>query len=435
MDDKEKSPVPETEELENQTTEETASEPEEDEDEPRFITVMEGEASYDSVLEEDDVSKLLFPKLPKLHLPFSMRGIAAIAVTVILVALAVLVFVFRDQLTGEKIRSSFRRDPVSAQSDAYTYEIGSSQVFVPAGSGFAVASSSAVELLDSDGKTVYKQVVSFEVPAAFACPSRALFCDLGGTGCILAGMDGESSVLQPEGELITAGMNENGWYILVTDAVGYKGLVSVYDADGALKYEWWSGAGYVMKAAISPDNRVLAVLTAENGGGKLHLFRLDKEEELALAEFAQELPFDFAFMGNDNLCVVSVDALSFVTLDGNVKNRFELGNNYLLDYELGSPSFAAICTSTYRSGSNGVIQTLDRDGKLLGSSETTSELICLSASGKQLLVMTSGGLALYSHDMILMNSSEELMTAKKALLCPDGHILLLSAYSAERLSY
>ena len=373
--------------------------------------------------------------MPRLGQPIGMRGILALVLTLALVVLAVMAFVFRDKLSGESLRSTFRRDPVPAQSDAYTYEIGSGQVFVPAGSGFAVASSSAVELLDADGATVYKQVVSFETPAAFACPSAALFCDLSGKGCILARMNGDATALEPFGTLISANMNENGWYVLVTEAVGYKALVSVYDSESVLKYEWWSGSGYVLRASVSPDNRLLAVLCAENGGGRLHLFRLDSETELAQAEFDGELPFDLAFMGNDNLCVVSVDALSFLNTEGEEKGRYELGSDYLLDYDLSSPGFAAVCVSAYRAGSGGVVQTFDREGKKLGEAQTSGDLICLSASGKELLVMTSGGLELFSQDMTLLNQSEELMTAKKAILRPDGHVLLLSAYSAERLSY
>ena len=230
-------------------------------------------------------------------------------------------------------------------------------------------------------------------------------------------------------------MNENGWFTLVTDAAGYKGMVSVYDSEANLKYEWWSGAGYILRAAVSPDNRMLAVLCAENGGGKLHLFRLDSDKQVGETVFEQELPFDLGFMSSDNLCVVSMDALSFVTTDGTVTNRYELGDDYLLDYDLSGSGYAVACVSPYRAGSGGVLLTLDREGRELGRGETKGDLICLSASGKQLLVMTSNGLELYSQEMVLLNFSDELMTAKKAILRPDGHVLLLSAYSAERLSY
>ena len=367
--------------------------------------------------------------------PKKKRRGAALFAALLLIALLALAFVFRDKLTAEGLRGMFAADEsAAAESEAFTYEIGSGQVFAPAGSGLAVASSSAVQLLDAAGQTVFKQVVSYDTPAVFASGSGALFCDLGRTGCVLAGMDGESRTLSPAGALITASMNENGWFTLTTEAAGYRGLVTVYDADGEARYQWWSGSGYILKAAVSPDGRLLAVLCAETDGGRLHLFRMDSETELAAAEFPDELPFDLCFMGSDALCAVSEDALSFLSADGTVKNRFALGDYRLLDYELGSQSFAAIYVGAYRAGGGGLIETLDRDGRLLGYAETERDVTGLSACGKQLLAMTSGGLTVYDQDLSVSCRREALMTAKKAILRPGGDILLLSSYAAEKLS-
>lgn len=360
----------------------------------------------------------------------------ALFLTLLLIVLAALAFVFRENLTADGLRGLFGRDGgAAAQGEAFTYEIGSGQVFAAAGNSLAVASSSAVQLLNAAGETVFKQAVSYDTPAAFASANTALFCDLGGTGCILVGMDGEGRTLSPAGALITASMNENGWFALVTEAAGYKALVSVYDAGGEPRYQWWSGSGYVLRTCVSPDNQLLAILCAETDGGKLHLFRLDSEAEQAGTEFPGELPFDLYFMGSDTLCAVSGDALSFLSADGAVKNRFDLGEYYLLDYDFGSQGFAAICVSAYRAAGGSLIETLDRDGRLLGYAETDRDVTSLSALGRQLLAMTSGGLTVYNQDMSVYYSHEGLMTAKKAVLRSGGDILLLSAYAAERLSF
>lgn len=366
-----------------------------------------------------------------------VRGVVTISVTIALVAVASLVFVFRDRLTGEGLRSMFRGNQnATVQSDAFTYEIGTGQVFTTAmGGGLAVASSSAVELLNDAGETVFKQMVSYGTPAVLGWSGGALFCDLGGTGCVLADLKGGSTVIPAAGEILTASMNENGWFAVVTGAVGYKGLTSVYDSAGTERFKWWSGSGYVLRVALSPDNRALAVLCAEAGGGKLHVFHLDSEEEQAVAGFDNELPFDLAFLGDDRLCVVSQDAVSFLAEDGTLKNRWEPGENYLLDYDLSGQGFAAFYLSPYRGGGGGALVTLDRDGKALGRVETVHDVTGLSANGRRLLATNAAGLTVYGQDLSVLYEEERLMTARKSLLCPDGAILMLSAYSAEKLTY
>ena len=365
--------------------------------------------------------------------------ILTVILTLLLVMLAVLVFVFRDELTRESLRRTFgKENAASSAKEAFTYETGTGQVFTSAGDGLAVACSSSVQLLDAKGQTAFKQVVSYDTPAVFACADRAMFCDLGGTQCVIAGMDGESVTLGADGSelrsILTANMNGSGWFVLVTEEPGYKGLVSVYNADCEKQYEWWSGTGYVLRAAVSPDNRNLAVLCADKEGTKLHIFALNSETERAEQSFADTLFYDLYYMNNDTLCLMGETGLCFADADGAVKNTYDIGDSYLLDYEFGQ-SFITLFISDYRSGGGGTLVTLDGKAGVLGTETLERDVVSLSTQGKQLLVMTADGLTLYDQALARRYVNETLMTEKRALLLPSGDILLLSAYSAERFSF
>lgn len=365
----------------------------------------------------------------------ALRRILAAILTLLLVILALLVFVFRNELTAENLRQTFgKASAVAPVREAFTYETGADQVFAPAGNGLAVASSSSVQLLDAKGETVFKQVVSFESPAVFASAETALFCDLAGTGCIVAGMDGSSRTLSGEREILTADMNGAGSFALVTAEPGYKGLVSVYNSACEKQYEWWSGTGYVLHAAVSPDNRNLAVLSVEKEGTVVHFFALNSETEQARVSFPDRLLYDLQYMDNGSLCAVGETGLVFLNPDGTTRGEYPLEGQYLLDYAVGS-DLVAVFYSSYRSGAGGTLVTLDRNGGLLGSTALTRDVVSLSASAKQLLVMTGGGLTLYNDSLVMQYANEMLMTARRAILRPDGDILLLSAYSAERFRF
>ena len=274
-----------------------------------------------------------------------------------------------------------------------------------------------------------------ERPAVFASEKGALYCDLGGTGCVLADFEGEARTPEHTGEIQTAGMNENGWFYLVTAEAGYKGLVSVYNNVCEKQYEWWSGSGYVLRAAISPDNRSLAVLCADRDGAKLHFFALNSETERAAAAVADTLLIDLGWLGGDTVCAVGETGVWFYNGDGAEKGTYPLEDRYLLDYEFGRSGFIALFVSDYRSGGGGTLLTLDGRGQVLGTAALERDVISLSAEGKQLLVMTSGELALYNQELVRQAANKTLMTAKRAILRPAGDILLLHAYSAEKFSF
>jgi hypothetical protein len=357
-----------------------------------------------------------------------LRHILALLLAVLV--LSALFFLFRDRLHGGTL---FSRRPAGS-AEAFTYESGTDQVFAVAGDGLAVASGSALQLLDAAGGAVWKQVVSYAEPAVFAAEDRVLFCDIGRRSAVLVTLEGESFPLEVSGGIITASMNKNGWYALVTEAAGYKGVVRVYNGARELRYEWWSGSGYVLRAALSPDNRILAVLCADGSGGVLHFFSLDSENELASAEFPQELAFDLAFLGDGTVCCVSAEALHFVGTDGAEQGVYDLGDYVLMDYDLGSENFVPLFVSAYRAGTGGFLLTLDRAGRLLGSAELGENVGSLCARGKQLLLMTGGGLTLYSPELAVQQRAEMVVTARRALLRPSG-VLLLSAYAAEPFQF
>ena len=373
---------------------------------------------------------------PKKQRSKTLRRILAGILTLLLVVLAVLVFLFRDALTGEGIRRIFGREQTDGElREAFTYETGALQMFAAAGDGLAVASSSSLQLLDASGEIVFKQVVSYDSPAVFASASGALFCDLNGKHSVFASLSGQQHDIPPGGDILTAGMNENGWFCLVTAEAGYKALVSVYNSECEKQYEWWSGSGYVLRAAVSPDNRSLAVLCAERDCTKLHLFSLSSETEKEGATIENALYYDLAWLGGDTICVVGETGLRFYSGAGKETGAYSLDGRYLLDYTLGHAGFAAIYVSPYRSGGGGTLLTLDGRGQVLGSAELERDVISLSAEGKQLLMMTADSLVLYDQGLVRQYANETLMTAKRAILRPAGDILLLHAYSAERFRF
>ena len=363
----------------------------------------------------------------------TLRAVLAGLVTLALIAAGVWVVLSRDRLSSENLRETFGRgSEQTSANEPFTYEVGTGQVFASTGNGFAVASSSALEYLDRDGRKLFKQLVSYTRPAAIGSENGVLFCDLGTDKLVWLDADGNRKMLEASAAIQTASLNGHGWLALTTDAAGYKSLVTVYDDQGKRVYEWWSGTGYVLSARLSPDNKLLAVACAESGGGQLHLFRLDSEEEVFESFFPDELPFDLTFLGNDNICAISEDALTFLNASGEIRERFVFGDYYLMDYACGE-SFAAVYVSPYRSGGGGYLESFNASGELLAAAEQERDVLSLSAAGRQLLVMTGSGWTVYNAELHSQREREGLMTAKSALLRSDGNVLLLGSYQAERV--
>lgn len=384
---------------------------------------------FDELDEQDGQDEQEVKKPKKLHI---LRSTLAMLTTIALVAAGLLAFIYRDYLSEEGLRSIFSRGEAAAVSDAepFTYENGSNQTFALAGDGLAVASGSGIQLLGSNGAVVFSQVTSMESPAVSASRSLAVFYDVGGDVCIAAGPDGSGREVDAGRGIVSASVNASGYFTVISEESGSRGLVHVYDSQCRELYRWYAGTGWPIKAVVSPDNRQLAVLCVTDEGSAIALFRLDSEEEQARALYPGELLFDLYFMGGERICAIGENAVCFVGTDGAEAGRYDFAGQYLTAYDFGSTGFAAIYISPYRTG-GGTLVTLDGDGNVLGSIEPEGEISVLSASDRRLLAVTAGGLSLYSQELELQKSEETLITAKTALLRPRGDVLLLSSYFAQ----
>jgi hypothetical protein len=279
---------------------------------------------------------------------------------------------------------------------------------------------------------VAKQVLSLGKPAGAASPARCAFYDVGGTTLRVVKPDGTCRAMDTQNPLLNVTVSKDGYLACTTEEAGYKGAVRVCNPSLEDIYKWYSGAGYVLMARVTPDGKGLVTNCADEDGGVLHFFSLASEEEQASWTAKNELVLEFGFLSDDSLAAVTEKRLVFLDGRGREKGSFDFGGYYLKDYELHGNS-AAVLLSKYLSGSGGVIINVDTSGELLGSLEIERDPISLSASGNRLLALFSDGLFLYSPKLEELAVYGDVFNVKKALLRADGRALLLSGYSAELL--
>jgi hypothetical protein len=362
------------------------------------------------------------------------RTAAAAVATLLLIIAAAAILLYRDYLTGDNIKSLFGDASREAGgSEPFTYEAGANQVFARAGNGLAVASATGMQLIDADGNTVIRQVFSMEVPAVAATGNLSVFYDIGGTGLRLASFGGEYSELNTEKPIISATLSAGDYLCVATEEAGYKGVVTVYTPSLKPVYRWFSGSGYVLSAVVSPDNSSLAVLCADDEGSVIRFFSLDSEKERGSFRAPAELFMDIHYMGDGTLCAISENRLVFLNSKGELKGSFDFEGSYLMDYEF-SNDFSAVILGKYRSGSEGRLITVSGGGQVLGEISLQRDVLSLSARGRQLLVLYSDSLYLYTQELAEKAARQGVWGAKKAILREKGDALLLSSYSAELLS-
>ena len=361
------------------------------------------------------------------------RKLVLLVIVLIVAALALAVFLNRDAIARRL--SSSGGSAANGSGEPYTFESGTMQVYASVGDGMALASTNALQLLDSSGKQTAKESYSMKKPALTTSDSTAAAFDVGGKAICIAGLDGKTAEIDNSDTVITARMNKNGWLVVCTEATGYKGRATVYNASHAAVYRWNSGEGYLLGACLSPDNKYLAALCAGSDGSAVHIFSLQSEKELASWKAAGKLVMDMTWLEDNRLFLLSQTDCTVIDRSGTEKGSYDFGGLYLTDYSFGGDGFAVLMLGKYRTGGTGTLTVVGADCKLGGQAEIDSELLSLACNGKTVAALCQNGLRLYTQSLSAAGNDTGVAGVKSVLVRDKGDVLLISSYSAEVRGY
>lgn len=324
---------------------------------------------------------------------------------------------------------------IISKTEPYTFETGTRQIFAPMKGGVAVGSTTGLQILDKDGVTVARSVVSVTTPALVASETRAVVYDVGGTALRVGDNKGNLTVLDSDEKIISVTINEAGYLAVVTEETGYKGRVTVYNDNLEPVYAWHSGSNYVLSARVSPDCNTMAALTLEETGSAVHIFSLSSETEYAAYHTQGLLLFDCAFMDNGRMCAIHDAGLVFFTTEGTDDGSYSFDGKYLSGYSFDGDGFAAVMLSQYQSGKSGTVVTVSYGGTVTGQLSPQDTPQGLSVREKKLLIRYGEYLALYSQSLEETARQNGGQGAKDAVLTDKNKGYLLYSGYCEPITF
>ncbi|MBO5210389.1 MAG: hypothetical protein J6B80_00495 [Clostridia bacterium] len=149
-----------------------------------------------------------------------------------------------------------------------TFDSTNTENVVSKGNFYYVLTDSEVVAVTKGGKVVFSHNHGFENPVLKTSKTRALVFDQGGTDAIIFKLNGVSSTLSFEKEIVNGAIGEDGTYALATNADGYVAAVNVYTKRDKLIYQWFSSSDMINNVAVAPNGKKIAIsLLSSNVSG------------------------------------------------------------------------------------------------------------------------------------------------------------------------
>lgn len=253
--------------------------------------------------------------------------------------------------------------------------------------------NSSLQAFSNSGKKTLSVVHGFEKPILKTSETRALVFDQGGNSVIVYNLHSEKNNKTFEENILCAAISRCGTYAVATTSESYAGVVSVYDKNDKLLYEWYSATDLINNVALSPNGKKLAVSTVNSKGGELeanvYVLKYDSATPVFSQKYSGEAVYSLENSGNRGFMIISSQKIEFVKW-GRFKTKVHES-----DYEI----------NIFRNNGSQTVAVFNR------SSNRTDNKICVfSSSGELKYEIEYNGLisdiSVYGNHIYCMNDSQ-----------------------------
>jgi hypothetical protein len=353
------------------------------------------------------------------------------AVTLIILTLIAAVLISnKGKFSLDGLSAMFTAKDGGGSASEFFFNAGNDNVYTDLNGGFAAISTVGIQAFDQSGAETVNEKFEMARPTVCSAGDVSAAYDLGGTALRIFDTGGVITRMDTKDMIISANINKNGWLALCTKKSGYLGSVAVYNSKGEIVYRFDSGEGYVLSAALSEDNKALAVLTLNENGGKITVFGLDSDHTLFTYTQPDSLILETTFQPDGSMLAIGEDALFSVDTDGSAKELANYSDKYLAGYSTAGDGFITLLTNDYTVGGQGTLKTIDAEGNILGTLLTERQCVSISANGEYLAVLWTDGLTIYDHTLAECAATDNTAGAVSVVMRGDGSALVITSNSA-----
>lgn len=372
--------------------------------------------------------------------PF-LRFLAFLLTAALLLGSMVLIVNWR-KLNFDSIRRYFTYRNLakneSGQVESFRYIGGAGSSFTQLGDDLLVSSESGVRLYSPGGTAYVDQPCVLDHPFVDTGGTAAVVYDGGGSDLfVYRNREQVFSYTAEKGHsILYASLNAQEQLVLVTQASGLKGEVTVYDSSYTPLYGLKISSRFVTGAELSPDGKTLALATSGQTGGiydsQISFYGFPRSAEETEPDAVCSLGNNTILRlhwDNGPLRVLGENALAFVSSDGTLAGSYSYGRRVLKGFSLEGDA-CALLLGKYRAGSSADLVMVDAEGKELAALDMEEQVLSMSSAGRYLSVLTADGLTVYTGELEVYHFTEALQNARRVLQRGDGSVTLISPETA-----
>jgi len=241
-----------------------------------------------------------------------------------------------------------------------------------------LCNNDGIKAVNQKGEEEWSIALSLSKPIMKINDKYVLVADKGGREVNIVTNYSVLCTVRTDEPIVTASINNAGYFAVVTDEKGHKGRITVYDANsnGQEIYKWYSGQNYITDVVISKNNDRMVVSTIDTTKGKVSggvvFFSFNQEKPYAGILKEDTLISNLQLCKDNTVLAIGDNQMLGFSLDGQEKWSYNYDGRQLETYDMDANGVTVLALSE-KNGKT-AIEIINNDGKLKGNKEVDGDV-------------------------------------------------------------
>ncbi len=329
-----------------------------------------------------------------------MRTVRRIAIVVILISLAVIIFINKDFFSSDSI-SSFLQGSLNKENDEEGFPVS-----LPSGEIIAVSNTSN-NIVVTNQTNIYFYSQRGRQLRSIQHQRKKIQTKTAGDSVLCYSVGEEKISIENssktvfektlENPVVTAELSKSGKFVISTESDVYTSEMRAYDKNGNAVFKWIPSGAVISSVAISPDGNFVAAATLYTSGGKLmsgiYLFSTSKSEALVSYQLEDEMVLSLVCDKNSVTAVTDHKAIK-LSRDGEVKGEFSFGEKKILDHQYDDGMYIFAFQDVNDPGKS-VLTALNDELSVKSEASVNAHVLDLAVGGKKVYLLSETTLMRY----------------------------------------
>lgn len=223
-----------------------------------------------------------------------------------------------------------------------------------------------------------------------------------GSNALVMSSEDKYQLVSSDEPIISASVNDDGDYILVTKEAGYTACVSAYSSSMQSLYKWHTGNN-VIDTAISPDGTEIVASVIEYSDtdvySKLVFLNTSSKSPVKEVKLDSNIVVELTFVDSGTVVACGDAFTAGYTPNGNPKWSIDYEGKLLKTFDISDDGNIAFLFNRYNSGlSESRIEIYNNRGKLVGEYDSDSNVRYISLNNDYCLLALEGETVLIDND-------------------------------------